>query len=45
MNVDIEKRYNEFLRLLKHAEYPDGYTKNQKRTLRKSAESYVVGEG
>ena len=40
-----EKRYNEIYRLLKHAEYPDGYTKNQKRTLRKSAESYVVGEG
>ena len=39
-----EKRYNEIYGLLKHAEYPDGYTKNQKRTLRKSAESYVVGE-
>ena len=43
--MNVEKRYNEIHRLLKHAEYPDGYTKNQKRTLRKSAESYVLGEG
>ena len=40
-----KKRYDEIYRLLKHAEYPDGYTKNQRRTLRKSAESYAVGEG
>ena len=40
-----KKCYNEIYRLLKHAEYPDGYTKNQRRTLRKSAESYAVGEG
>ena len=40
-----EKRYNEIYRFLKHAEYPDGYTKNKKKTLRKSAESYGVGEG
>ena len=40
-----KKRYNEIYRLLKHAEYPDGYTKNQRRTLRKGAESYAVGEG
>ena len=40
-----KKHYNEIYRLLKHAEYPDGYTKNQRRTLRKSAESYVVDEG
>ena len=40
-----KKRYNEIYRLLKHAEYPNGYTKNQRRTLRKSAESYAVGEG
>ena len=33
MNVDIGKSYNEIFRLLKHAEYPDSYTKNQKRTL------------
>ena len=43
--MNVEKRYNEIYRLLKHAEYPNGYTKNQKRTLRKSAESYVLGEG
>ena len=26
-----EKRYNEIYRFLKHAEYPDGYTKNKKK--------------
>ena len=45
MANNSENRIDEIYMYLKHKTYPEGYGKNQKRILRKTADTYVIDEG
>ena len=45
MANNSENRKDEIYMYLEHKTYPEGYEKNQKRILRKTADTYVTDEG
>ena len=45
MANNSENRIDEIYMYLKHKTYPEDYGKNQKRILRKTADTYVIDEG
>ena len=45
MASNSENRTDEIYMYLKHKTYPEGYGKNQKRILKKTADNYVIHEG
>ena len=45
MANNSENKIDEIYMYLKHKAYPEGYGKNQKRILRKTADTYVIDEG